>query len=111
MVKDKPSGYSFLPELEASRADAISIEAAQPGLDPQALASLPSKRIMLGVIDLNDPKAETPEVVAGRLRAALKHVPAERLIGTPDSALKYPPRAGPLPTQKALAPRAALVWN
>src|SRR3546814_8142514 len=35
MVKDKPSGYSFLPELEASRADAISIEAAQPGLDPQ----------------------------------------------------------------------------
>src|SRR3546814_14336761 len=95
MVKDKPSGYSFLPELEASRADAISIEAAQPGLDPQALASLPSTRIMLGVIDLNDPKAETAEVVAGCLRPAPKHVPAERLLVAPARGLKYlPPAAG-----------------
>ena len=33
MVKDKPSGYSFLPELERSPAQQISIEAAQPKLD------------------------------------------------------------------------------
>lgn len=89
MVKDKPSGYSFLPELDGTTADVISIEAAQPGLDPEALASLPGKRIMLGVIDLNDPKAETAEVVAGRLRAALRHVPAERLIVAPDCGMKY----------------------
>ncbi|HEY9567577.1 MAG TPA: uroporphyrinogen decarboxylase family protein [Thalassobaculum sp.] len=111
MVKDKPSGYSFLPELEASRADAISIEAAQPGLDPQALASLPSKRIMLGVIDLNDPKAETPEVVAGRLRAALKHVPAERLIVAPDCGMKYLPRDVAFAKLKAMADGAAIVRN
>ena len=33
MVKSKPSGYSFLPELERSAAKQISVEAAQPKLD------------------------------------------------------------------------------
>src|SRR5687767_5309426 len=32
-VKEKPSGYSFLPELERCAAQQVSIEAAQPGLD------------------------------------------------------------------------------
>lgn len=109
MVKDKPSGYSFLPELEGSRADIISIEAAQPGLDPEALASLPSKRIMLGVIDLNDPKAETAEVVAGRLRAALKHVPAERLVVAPDCGMKYLTRDVAFAKLRAMAEGAAMV--
>ena len=30
LVHDKPSGYSFLPELENSKAQQVSIEAAQP---------------------------------------------------------------------------------
>src|SRR5947208_822472 len=33
MVREKPSGYSFLAELERSRAAQISVEAAQPALD------------------------------------------------------------------------------
>ena len=49
-VKDKPSGYSFLPELDRCAADQISIEAAQPGLDPSVLAALPSKTMVLGVL-------------------------------------------------------------
>src|ERR1022692_2516679 len=43
VVHDKPSGYSFLPELEGSRAQQISIEAAQPKLDLKVLRELPSK--------------------------------------------------------------------
>jgi 5-methyltetrahydropteroyltriglutamate--homocysteine methyltransferase len=89
MVKEKPSGYSFLPELEATSADVISIEAAQPGLDPDGLAALPSKKIMLGVIDLNDPTPETPELVAQRLRAALEVLPADRIVVAPDCGMKY----------------------
>ncbi len=54
MVKDKPSGYSFLPELDRSSAQQISIEAAQPKLDLAVLKELPSKTIILGVIDLSD---------------------------------------------------------
>jgi 5-methyltetrahydropteroyltriglutamate--homocysteine methyltransferase len=37
----KPSGYSFLPELEACAAREVSIEAAQPRLDLSVLATLP----------------------------------------------------------------------
>jgi len=89
MVKDKPEGYSFLPELDATVADQISIEAAQPKLDLAILESLASKTIMVGVIDMEDAIAETPETVAARIRAALKHVPAERAIVAPDCGMKY----------------------
>jgi 5-methyltetrahydropteroyltriglutamate--homocysteine methyltransferase len=88
-VKDKPSGYSFLPELEACAAQAVSIEAAQPRLDLAILAALPSKTIVLGVLDLGDPAAETRDVVARRLEAALRHVPASRLVAAPDCGMKY----------------------
>jgi 5-methyltetrahydropteroyltriglutamate--homocysteine methyltransferase len=71
VVKDKPSGYSFLPELDKCRAAQISIEAAQPRLD------------------LGDPAIETPDIVAGRIRAALDHVDAERLVIAPDCGMKY----------------------
>lgn len=88
-VKEKPSGYSFLPELDRCAARQISIEAAQPRLDLSALAALPSKTIVLGVLDLGAPTAETPEVVADRIRAALAHVPAARLVIAPDCGMKY----------------------
>ena len=91
-VKDKPSGYSFLPELNRCSAQQISIEAAQPRLDLSVLAALPSKTIVLGVLDLGAPTAETPAVVAERIRAALKHVPAARLVIAPDCGMKYLPR-------------------
>jgi 5-methyltetrahydropteroyltriglutamate--homocysteine methyltransferase len=91
-VKEKPSGYSFLPELERCAARAVSIEAAQPRLDLAALAALPSKTFVLGVLDLGDPAAETADVVARRIEAALRHVPAERLVAAPDCGMKYLPR-------------------
>ena len=91
-VKEKPSGYSFLPELDRCAARAISIEAAQPKLDLEALSALPSKTIVLGVLDLADPNPETPDVVARRIEAALAHVPAPRLIAAPDCGMKYLPR-------------------
>ena len=92
VVKDKPSAYSFLAELEETLADQISIEAAQPKLDLSLLSVLPSKTIILGVLDLNDTAIETLEVVAQRIRDALQHVPSERLIVAPDCGMKYLPR-------------------
>ena len=92
-VRDKPSGYSFLPELERSRASHVSIEAAQPRLDAAVLRALPSKTIVLGVLDLGDAAVETPEIVADRIRQALAHVAAERLVVAPDCGMKYLPRA------------------
>ena len=89
VVHDKPSGYSFLPELETCCANQISIEAAEPGLDVSVVGKLPSKKIMLGVISMGDPDIETPEIVADRIRAALNHAPADRLIVAPDCGMKY----------------------
>jgi len=89
VVKDKPSGYSFLAEFERSAVDQVSIEAAQPRLDLSVLRRLPSKTIILGVIDLADPTVETAETVADRIRAALPYAPAERLVVAPDCGLKY----------------------
>src|SRR3984957_2637903 len=70
VVHDKPSGYSFLAELEGSNAQQISIEAAQPKLDLTILRELPSKTIILGVIDLSDMTVETRATVADRMRRA-----------------------------------------
>jgi 5-methyltetrahydropteroyltriglutamate--homocysteine methyltransferase len=92
VVKDKPSGYSFLPELDRCCAAQVSIEAAQPRLDLAALAALPGKTIMLGVLDLGDHAIETPAAIAARLGEALRHVPAERLVVAPDCGMKYLPR-------------------
>jgi 5-methyltetrahydropteroyltriglutamate--homocysteine methyltransferase len=102
-VKEKPSGYSFLPELDRCAARAVSIEAAQPKLDLAALAALPSKTIVLGVLDLADPNPETDDVVARRIEATLAHVPAERLIAAPDCGMKYLPRDRARAKLRALA--------
>ncbi len=92
VVKDKPAGYSFLAELEGSSVDQVSIEAAEPGLDLAVLARLPSKTIILGALDLSRHEVETAATVASRIRAALEHVPPERLIVAPDCGMKYLPR-------------------
>ncbi len=109
VVHDKPSGYSFLPELEGSKAQQISIEAAQPKLDLAVLKQLPSKTIILGVIDLADMTVETPQIVADRIRRALAYVPAERIVVAPDCGMKYLPRAVAFGKMKAMAEGAALV--
>ena len=88
----KSGGYAFLPELDACGATQVSIEAAQPKLDLAVLGELPRKTIVLGVLDLGDPTTETPSAVARRLEAALKLVPAERLVAAPDCGMKYLPR-------------------
>jgi 5-methyltetrahydropteroyltriglutamate--homocysteine methyltransferase len=92
IIHDRPSGYSFLPELAATTADQISIETAQSSLDCAVLAELAGKTIILGVLNLGDGTVETPEVVARRAERALAYVPAERLVLAPDCGMKYLPR-------------------
>lgn len=108
-VKDKPTGYSFLPELDRCCSTQVSLEAAQPRLDPHELGGLPSKTIMLGVLDLGDPAIETAEVVASRIRRALQSVPASRLVIAPDCGMKYLPRATALGKLKAMVAGASII--
>lgn len=92
VVKNKASEYAFLAELDRSAVDLVSIEAAQPNLDLSVLARLPSKTMVVGVLDLEDANVETPEAVAARVREALKYLPPEQLMLAPDCGMKYLPR-------------------
>jgi 5-methyltetrahydropteroyltriglutamate--homocysteine methyltransferase len=87
IIHDRPSGYSFLPELSATEAAMISIETAQSGLDLDVLDSLSGKTIILGVLDLSTDEVETPDTVATRIRRAFPHT--DMLIAAPDCGMKY----------------------
>ena len=89
IIHERPSGYSFLPELAATECDQISIETGQSGLELDVLDSLASKTIILGVLDLSTDEVETPETVADRIRRAFPHAGPERLIAAPDCGMKY----------------------
>jgi len=92
IIHERPSGYSFLPELAACSCRQISIETAQSGLDCAVLAKLPGKKIMVGCIDLNDMKVETPQTVVERIKRALPYVAQENVVLAPDCGMKYLPR-------------------
>jgi 5-methyltetrahydropteroyltriglutamate--homocysteine methyltransferase len=98
-----------LTELEGSVVNQVSIEAAQPRLDLAVLRDLPSKVMVVGVLDLADRNIETPEVVAARIEAALHYVPAERLAVAPDCGMKYLSRDVAFGKLKAMVEGAQLV--
>jgi 5-methyltetrahydropteroyltriglutamate--homocysteine methyltransferase len=108
-VKDKPTGYTFLGQLAECRASQISIEAAQPRLDLNVAKALAPKSVMVGVIDLGTETVETSAQVAERIRAALKFIPAEKLVLAPDCGMKYLTRAAAFGKLNALAEGAAMV--
>lgn len=109
IIHDRPSGYSFLPELAACTADQISIETAQSGLDCSVLAGLADagKTIILGVLNLGEESVESPDQVADRVRRALPFVPAEQLVLAPDCGMKYLPHDSALGKLKAMTAAAA----
>ncbi len=109
IIHVRPSGYSFLPELADTPVKQISIESAQSNLDTAVLAKLPGKTIILGVIDLSDMNVETPEKVAERIRRALPHTPAERIVVAPDCGMKYLPRDIAFGKMRAMVDGAGIV--
>ena len=109
LVAGRPEGYSFLPELTATPAKQISIETAQSGLDCSVLKKIPEQTIILGVLDLSTHIVETPEEVAARIRKALPHIDAERLIIAPDCGLKYLPHAAAFGKMQAMVAGAEIV--
>jgi 5-methyltetrahydropteroyltriglutamate--homocysteine methyltransferase len=109
VVHEKPPGYPFLEELSRCAADVLAIEAAQPRLDPAVLAPIADKTVIVGVLDLSAPAAETPEQVAERIEAALTVVPPERLQVGPDCGMKYLPRELAFAKLRALVEGARMI--
>ena len=109
IIHERPSGYSFLPELAACACRQVSIETAQSNLDCAVLAKLEGKKIMVGCIDLEDMNVETPEAVAARIRRALPFVRKEDVILAPDCGMKYLPREVAFGKMRAMVEAAQLL--
>jgi 5-methyltetrahydropteroyltriglutamate--homocysteine methyltransferase len=109
IVKHRLTGYPFLRELDDCAATHLSLEAAQPDLDPEVLREVPSKTIVLGVLDLGSSDIETPERVGERIRRALEVVAPERLVVAPDCGMKYLPRERAYRKLEAMVAGARLV--
>jgi len=92
IIHQRPSGYSFLPELAGCACNEVSIETAQSKLDCAVLATLEGKKLMVGAIDLADMAVEKPEAVVARIKRALPYVKPENIIIAPDCGMKYLPR-------------------
>ena len=92
IIHERPTGYSFLPELAQCGCKQVSIETAQSHLDCSVLQQLDGKQVMVGCIDLSDMAVESPETIAARVRRALPYVAKERVILAPDCGMKYLPR-------------------
>ncbi len=92
VIHARPSGYDFLPELSQCSCNQVSIETAQSSLDCKILETLGNKQVMVGCLDLSDMKVEPAELVAMRIRRALKHIKPEQVILAPDCGMKYLPR-------------------
>jgi 5-methyltetrahydropteroyltriglutamate--homocysteine methyltransferase len=109
IIHQRPSGYSFLPELAGCACRQVSIETAQSNLDCGVLAKLEGKKIMVGCINLEDMNVETPETVTARIRRALPFVPKENVILAPDCGMKYLPREVALGKLRAMVAAAKLL--
>jgi 5-methyltetrahydropteroyltriglutamate--homocysteine methyltransferase len=109
IIHERPSAYSFLPELADCTADAISIETAQSNLDTSILESLRGKTVLLGVIDLSDHTVETVDTVVDRVRRALPHVETDKVVIATDCGMKYIPRASADGKMRAMAGAAQIL--
>ena len=108
-IKEKPPAYAVLDVLSELEVDQISLEAAQPRLDPSSLAPLAGKQLILGVVSNGEERVESPEEVAARIRSALRVFAPERLSPAPDCGMKYLPRPVALAKLQALVAGTELV--
>lgn len=109
VMHSKPSGYSFQSELRGCRCHQVSMETAQPNRDCAVLGELDNKRLMVGCVDLSDPRVESAQTIVGRIERALKYVKPENIILAPDCGMKYQPRASADGKMKAMVEAAKIL--
>lgn len=95
--------------IAASPVSGISLEYEQPGHEPDILACCRDKHVILGLLDLAKPKAETARHITRRLGDAMQVVPPTRLHPASDCGMWHLPRAVAFAKMAALAEGTALV--
>ena len=86
--KADPETYSQLAQaLDDSCVDQISIEDAHRHNDLGLLEQFANSTVIFGCIAIAESRVESVEEVSTRLKAALDHIDADRLIAAPDCGL------------------------
>jgi len=88
--------YDFLfPAVKRANVDQLALEFARTGDDDLTLLGQHhwDRGLGLGVIDVKSHKVESPELVAARIRRALRVVPPDKLVINPDCGLRHLPPA------------------
>ena len=97
------------PLLAKSSIDQVSLECANSHVPIELIAMLQGKDVLVGSIDVASNRVETPEDVAKVIRAAAKHVPAERIYPCTNCGMVPLSREVAAGKLKALAAGAAIV--
>ncbi len=98
-----------LPLLAKSSIDQVSIETAASGVDVGVIEAIRGKDVMLGVVDVGNETVESAEIVAERLRRALRYIDPGHLYACTDCGMLPLPRHAADGKLRALAAGAALV--
>lgn len=96
--KADPDAYLQIADaIEQSSIDAVSFEDAHRHNDLSLLEKLPTTTVIFGAVAIAKSRVEPVEEIVLRLRQALQHIDAHRLIAAPDCGL------GLLSRQQAVA--------
>ena len=84
----------LFPEILKVNASQLSLEFAVTDMEPLELFKKykTDKEVAVGVIDVKDESVEAPDVVASRIRRALKVIPGEKMWISTDCGMKFMPR-------------------
>jgi 5-methyltetrahydropteroyltriglutamate--homocysteine methyltransferase len=99
-----------LPAIAESAIDQVSLEFAGARVPVEVIGLLGGRKdVLVGAIDVTTREAESAETVAGVIRAALEHAPAERIFPCTNCGMVPLPRRVAVDKMKALAAGAATV--
>ncbi len=90
------------PLIAKSSIDQVSLECRNSRVPIELMGLLKGKDVLVGAIDVASNEVETPEQVAETIRAAMAHVPAERIFPCTNCGM------APMPENVAYAKLAAL---
>jgi 5-methyltetrahydropteroyltriglutamate--homocysteine methyltransferase len=87
-VKADPEVYQRLASaVDDSLIDAVSIEDAHQHNDLSLLEKFANTTVIFGAVEIASSRIESVDEIVGRLRAALDHIDADRLMAAPDCGL------------------------
>lgn len=98
----------IFPALNASTVDQVSLECAGSKVPLSLLELLSDKELLVGAIDVASQQVESPEEVAGTLRAVSAHVDPARMQPCTNCGMAPLPRAVAVGKLKALGAGTAL---